>query len=143
MKKTLLGLLSLILVCACAHDANVISSHSLLPVPQDMQTAKGYFTVGNGTKLYINTPADDKDAITNAFAAWNNLLEATENNAATNCIAMEVCDQVENVTSPEGYTMEVTKEKINVKATSAAGLFYTIWSTRSTLQRFLQRERQW
>ena len=84
MKKTLLGLLSLILVCACAHDANVISSQSLLPVPQDMQTAKGCFTVGNGTKFYINTPADDKDAITNAFAAWNNLLEATENNAATN-----------------------------------------------------------
>ena len=124
MKKTLLGLLSLILVCACAHDASVETKHSLLPVPQDMHIAKGCFTVSKGTKLYINTPADDKDAITNAFAAWNGLLEATENNATANCITMEVCDQVENVTSPEGYTLEVTKEKINVKATSAAGLFY-------------------
>ncbi|MBQ5627728.1 MAG: beta-N-acetylhexosaminidase, partial [Bacteroidaceae bacterium] len=124
MKKLLIGLTSLLLLCACAHKANIETSHSLLPIPQDMQTTKGYFTVSEGTKLYIGAPADDKIAIANTFAAWSGLLEATEEKATANCIAMEICDNVANVTSPEGYTINVTKERIDVKATTAAGLFY-------------------
>ena len=124
MKKLLIGLTSLLLLCACAHKANIETSHSLLPIPQNMQTTKGHFTVSEGTKLYISAPADDKIAIANAFAAWSGLLEATEEKATANCIAMEICDNVANVTSPEGYTINVTKERIDVKATTAAGLFY-------------------
>ena len=124
MKKLLTGLASLLLICACAHNESVERSYTLLPVPQEIQTSDGDFTITNGTMLYINAPAGDKDAITNAFAAWDGMLEATDNNATSNCIAMEVCDNVEGVTSPEGYAIAVTKEKISVKATSAAGLFY-------------------
>ncbi len=124
MKKILIGLASLLLICACAHNESVERDYALLPVPVEIQTSDGDFTITNGTRLYINAPAGDKDAITNAFAAWSGMLEATENNATSNCIAMEVCDNVEGVTSPEGYAIAVTKEKINVQATSAAGLFY-------------------
>ena len=124
MKKILTGLASLLLICACAHNESVERDYTLLPVPVEIQTSDGDFTITNGTRLYINAPAGDKDAITNAFAAWSGMLETTENNATSNCIAMEICDNVEGVTSPEGYAIAVTKEKISVKATSAAGLFY-------------------
>ena len=124
MKKLLLGLTSLLLLCACAHKPDIATSHSLLPLPQEIQTAKGNFTLVKGTKLYIGADTGDKCAIANALAAWDNILEATEMKVASNCIAMELCDNVEGITSAEGYTINVTKERIDVKATSAAGLFY-------------------
>lgn len=124
MKKILFGLASLLLLCACAHNEVTESSHCLLPVPQDMQTAKGHFTIGKGTRLYIAAPGEDKSAIANAFAAWDGVLETAGENSTVNCIAMEICDNVDDITSPEGYTINVTRERIDVKATSAAGLFY-------------------
>ena len=124
MKKLLVGLTSLLLLCACAHKEKIETSSCLLPIPQEMQIAKGCFTVDKDTKLYINTPAEDKNAIASTFAAWNGALELTEEYTAANCIAMELCDNVEGITSPEGYTIKVTKERIDVKSPTAAGLFY-------------------
>ena len=121
MKKLLIGLVSLLLLCACAHDNG---SDCLLPIPLEMQTSNGEFTLTNETKLYINAPASDKSAIAKVFTAWNAQLATVDTEAATDCIAMEVCDKVENISSPEGYTINVTPKKIDVKATSGAGLFY-------------------
>ena len=124
MKKILLGLTSLLLICACAHKKDIVQTRYLLPIPQEVETCKGHFIVGKGTRLYIAANAVDKSAIFNAFAAWDGALETTEKNVSDNCIAMEVCENVENISSPEGYTINVTKERIDVKAPSAAGLFY-------------------
>ena len=124
MKNLLSGLLSLLLICACAHDAKVETVHSLLPVPQEMQMSDGGFTLRKGTKLYTNVAVEEKNAITNAFAEWNELLEPTAEECETNCIAMEICGSVENISSPEGYSIDVTEDKISIRATSAAGLFY-------------------
>jgi hypothetical protein len=77
MKKILLGLTSLLILCACAHKADIVPTHSLLPIPQGIETAKGSFTVGKGTNLYIAADDNDKSAIANALAAWD-MLEATE-----------------------------------------------------------------
>ena len=123
MKKILLGLTSLFLLCACAHKADIVPTRSLLPIPQEVETAKGCFTMGKGTRLYIAANDNDKSAIANALAAWN-VLGTTDERVADNCIAFEVCENVENISSPEGYTINVTNERIDVKATSAAGLFY-------------------
>ena len=124
MKNLLSGLLSLLIICACAHNAKVETVHSLLPVPQEIQMSDGGFTLCKGTKLYTNVAVEEKNAITNAFAKWNELLEPTAEECETNCIAMEICGSVENISSPEGYSIDVTEEKISVRATSAAGLFY-------------------
>ena len=123
MKNLCLGLLSLLLLCACAHSTSTVTSHSLLPVPQDIQVADGCFTIRKGTKLYVEAPDEDKNAITGALAVWKEILEPTDEKSS-NCIAMEICDKVENVSSPEGYTIQITPKGITAKATSSAGLFY-------------------
>ena len=124
MKNILLGLASLLLlVCACTRKPDTTTEYSLLPIPQSMHIADGSFTIGKGTKLYIDAPADDRHAISNAFAAWDDIA-VTDKNTATNCISMTVCDTIEGLSSPEGYTINVGKDKITVKATSGAGLFY-------------------
>lgn len=124
MKNLYLGLFSLLLLCACAHNVSTETSHNLLPLPQEMQPTGGSFTIGKGTKLCINAPADDINAIANALAPWEGLLELTNDRDATGCIAMEISNEVEGITSLEGYTINVDRKGVSVKATSAAGLFY-------------------
>ncbi len=124
MKNFCLGLVSLLLICACAHDESVERSHTLLPVPQNIQISAGSFTVIKGTRLYINAPSEEKAAIINAFAEWEELLEPTNESSATKCIALELCQKIEKISSPEGYTIDVTPKRISIKATSSAGLFY-------------------
>ena len=88
MKKILLGLTSLLLICACAHKKDIVQTRYLLPIPQEVETCKGHFIVGKGTRLHIAANAVDKSAISNAFAAWDGALETTEKNVSDNCIAM-------------------------------------------------------
>jgi phosphoribosylamine-glycine ligase len=67
MKKILIGLATLLFLCACAHKESVERSYTLLPIPQEIETLDGDFTITNGTRLYINAPADDKNAIAKAY----------------------------------------------------------------------------
>ena len=128
MKKFFLGLISLLLVCACAHEHNNEASN-LLPAPKSIQQGKGFFTISKEIVLCISAPEIDRNAIAKLFGTWE--LSVTEKPADVDCVIMEVCEKVDGISSPEGYTIEVTEEKIDVKAMSAAGLFY---ATQTLLQ---------
>ena len=123
MKKLFLVLVGLLLICACAHERNN-TTRGLLPIPKSIQQGNGFFTVTKGTVLCISAPEDDKNAVTKLFGAWEDMLSATEKPADADCIAMEICEKVDGISSPEGYAIEVTEDGIKAKATSGAGLFY-------------------
>ncbi len=123
MKKLFLVLVGFLLICACAHEQNN-TTRSLLPAPKCIQHGNGFFTVTKGTVLCISAPEDDKNAITKLFGAWEDMLSATEKPADADCIAMEICEKVDGISSPEGYAIEVTEKGIKARATSGAGLFY-------------------
>ena len=123
MKKLFLVLVGFLLICACAHEQNN-TTRSLLPAPKCIQHGNGFFTVTKGTVLCISAPEDDKNAVTKLFGAWEDMLSATEKPADADCIAMEICEKVDGISSPEGYAIEVTEKGIKARATSGAGLFY-------------------
>ena len=123
MKKLFLGLIGLLLIYACAHEQNDATGN-LLPVPKSIQQGKGFFTVTKGTGLCISAPENDRNAVTRLLGAWEDILSVTEKPADADCIAMEICEKVDGISSPEGYAIEVTKDGIKAKATSGAGLFY-------------------
>lgn len=123
MKKLFWGLIGLLLICACSHEQNN-AADNLLPIPKSIQQGNGFFTVTKGTELCISAPEDDKNAVTKLFGAWEDMLSATEKPADADCIAMEICEKVDGISSPEGYAIEVTEEGIKARATSGAGLFY-------------------
>ena len=128
MKKLFLGLIGLLLICACAHEQNNATSN-LLPVPKSIHQGSGFFTVSKETALCISAPESDRNAITRQIGEWK--LSVTEKPADADCIAMEICEKIDGISSPEGYTIEVTEKNIDVKAMSAAGLFY---ATQTLLQ---------
>ena len=123
MKKLFWGLIGLLLICACAHEQKN-TTECLLPIPKSIQQGNGFFTVTKGTVLCISAPEDDKNAVTKLFGAWEDMLSATEKPADADNIAMEICEKVDGISSPEGYAIEVTEKGIKARATSGAGLFY-------------------
>ena len=123
MKKLFWGLIGLLLICACAHEQNN-TTRSLLPAPKCIQHGNGFFTVTKGTVLCVSAPESDRNAITRLFRTWEDMLSVTEKPADADCIAMEICEKVDGISSPEGYAIEVTEDGIKAKATSGAGLFY-------------------
>ena len=123
MKKLFWGLIGLLLICACAHEQNN-TTRSLLPAPKCIQHGNGFFTVTKGTVLCVSAPESDRNAITRLFRTWEDMRSVTEKPADADCIAMEICEKVDGISSPEGYAIEVTEKGIKVKATSGAGLFY-------------------
>ena len=123
MKKLFWGIIGLLLICACAHEQKNTTG-CLLPIPKSIQQGNGFFTVTKGTVLCISAPEDDKNAVTKLFGAWEDMLSATEKPADADCIAMEICEKVDGISSHEGYAIEVTEKGIKARATSGAGLFY-------------------
>lgn len=123
MKKLFWGLIGLLLICACAHEQNDATGN-LLPVPKSIQHGNGFFTVTKGTGLCISAPENDRNAVTRLLGAWEDMLSVTEKPADADYIAMEICEKVDGISSPEGYAIEVTEDGIKAKATSGAGLFY-------------------
>ena len=123
MKKLFLVLVGLLLICACAHEQNDATGN-LLPVPKSIQQGNGFFTVTKGTELCISAPENDRNAVTKLFGAWEDMFSATEKPADADCIAMEICEKIDGISSPEGYAIDVTEDGIKAKATSGAGLFY-------------------
>lgn len=123
MKKLFLVLVGLLLICACAHEQNDTTGN-LLPVPKSIQPGNGFFTVTKGTGLCISAPKNDRNAVTRLLGAWEDMLSVTEKPADADCIAMEICEKVDGISSPEGYAIEITEDGIKAKATSGAGLFY-------------------
>ena len=123
MKKLFLGLIGLLLIYACAHEQNDATGN-LLPVPKSIQQGNGFFTVTKGTGLCISAPENDRNAVTRLLGAWEDILSVTEKPADADCIAMEICEKVDGISSPEGYAIEVTEKGIKARATSGAGLFY-------------------
>lgn len=123
MKKLFLVLVGLLLICACAHEQNDATGN-LLPVPKSIQPGNGFFTVNKGTGLCISAPENDRNAVTRLLGAWEDMLSVTEKPADADCIAMEICEKVDGISSPEGYAIEITEDGIKAKATSGAGLFY-------------------
>lgn len=130
MKKLFWGFIGLLLICACAHEQNN-AADNLLPIPKSIQQGNGFFTVTKGTGLCISAPENDRKAVTKLFGAWKDMLSVTEKPADADCIAMEICEKVDGISSPEGYAIEVAEEGIKAMATSGAGLYY---ATQTLLQ---------
>lgn len=125
MRKIFIGVMALFLVCACAQveQDGTVQEPSLLPLPKSVEMKKEAFVVNKETKLYVDAPEKEKSAVARVIAEWNGMPVAA-GKGASNCIAFEICNSVEGITSPEGYRIEVTAEGVNAKATSGAGLFY-------------------
>ena len=126
MKNLCIGLLCLLLISACAQEQGKSNAeYALLPLPKNIEQGNGFFTISKGTELEISAPEHDKRTIAGHLDTWKETLPTAED-IQNNHIVMEICADVDSISSPEGYSINVNEERITIKATSGAGLFYAI-----------------
>lgn len=108
-------------LCGLAHATPV----SLIPLPAQLEQAKGSFKVANGSS--ISVPANDQAAHASAqyladlLAHTRDLHLDVKDGAANQAIIFRRNPKLAHA---EGYTLDVTPQGIRIEARDDAGLFY-------------------
>ena len=122
MKRSITFFLISLLICSCAQVKTVSTSNNILPRPSQANFNDKEFVFNNRTKVHIEAPDNDAKSIAGLLSS--SPLALQQGVQKSNVVVMSICDRVEGITSSEGYTIEATPDKITIKATSGAGLFY-------------------
>lgn len=126
MKKSLLALLSLVLLLAgsCTKKDEV----AITPLPLSCSFGNGAFEWNKDTHVSFEGNEDDWAIVKTAFTETNLPVSYEADNTKTNSIRLELVDAIEEISSPEGYSVHVGEDGVSIKALSDAGLFYGVQS---------------
>ena len=126
MKKSLLALLSLVLLLAgsCTKKDEV----AITPLPLSCSFGNGTFEWNKDTRVSFEGNEDDWAIVKTAFTETNLPVSYEADNTKTNSIRLELVDAIEGISSPEGYSVHVGEDGVSIKALSDAGLFYGVQS---------------
>ncbi len=120
--KSLISLATAIMLGACSQTAPM---PDITPVPASVKTGHGSFTLPEGATASFEVKS--AEALNALVAQCPMVLDSIATPAAPGTegtIRFEQVDTIAGVTSPEGYVIDVTRNKIDVKATTGAGLYY-------------------
>ena len=121
MKKIHIYILLLLVAVACNRPVTT-NNCNVLPLPDKVELSSKVFTLSEATEIIVEAPENDKRILEEYLQASLNGMD----NAKSGTIRLVVKDNIEGISSPEGYRMEITPKVITVEATSGAGLFYGI-----------------
>ena len=131
-KLTLLASVAVsLLLAGCAKEQK--ETLSVIPVPLSADLQKGAFQLNDQTKLWIDAPQEDKTRLADYIAGSPFQLDAALEEVVDNVVILQQVDRLPDITSSEGYVLEVTPKQVKIRAASGAGLFYGV-------QTFLQME---
>ncbi|WP_341221843.1 family 20 glycosylhydrolase [Polaribacter atrinae] len=133
MKNYAILLLLFVAFTSCKNTSKTFTAEeiSIVPKPSSMQIAKGSFSITKNSKISVENEAQKpaakylSDLFENAAGYTLAMSEATNN---ANIIFIE-----DKTLNPEAYTLEVTTEKIVIKASDAPGYFYGVQTLRQLL----------
>ncbi len=132
MKKVFCFFLSLAIISAMAQTPSI----SIIPVPVEMKTGHGVFTLNGGSAISVS----HADADLQQLASMLSVKLATATGfkmplrapgimtANIGNVLLELNKQPDNVIGNEGYRLIVTSSQVTISANKPAGLFYGIQS---------------
>ena len=110
-------------MCFAAHP---LHAQSVSPVPLKMEQGTGSFLLSEKTKLYTNIQGGEARLLESYLQALPVHLKKGKKKDTQNVLSLLITEKSEQLPSPESYTLSVTPERILIRATSGAGLFYGI-----------------
>ena len=117
----------------CFH-AHPILAQSVIPVPLKMEQGTGSFLLSEKTKLYTNLQGGEAELWENYLKALPVQLKEARMKDRKQMLFLLKTPKTPQLPSPESYTLSVTSQRIEIRATSGAGLFYGMQTLLQLMQ---------
>ena len=117
----------------CFH-AHPILAQSVIPVPLKMEQGTGSFLLSEKTKLYTNLQGGEAELWENYLKALPVQLKEARMKDRKQMLFLLITPKTPQLPSPESYTLSVTPQRIEIRATSGAGLFYGMQALLQLMQ---------
>ena len=117
----------------CFH-AHPILAQSVIPVPLKMEQGTGSFLLSEKTKLYTNLQGGEAELWENYLKALPVQLKEARMKDRKQMLFLLITPKTTQLPSPESYTLSVTSQRIEIRATSGAGLFYGMQTLLQLIQ---------
>lgn len=117
----------------CFH-AHPILAQSVIPVPLKMEQGTGSFLLSEKTKLYTNLQGGEAELWENYLKALPIQLKEARMKDRKQMLFLLITPKTPQLPSPESYTLSVTSQRIEIRATSGAGLFYGMQTLLQLMQ---------
>ena len=118
-------------MCMKAHP---ILAQSVIPVPLKMEQGTGSFLLSEKTKLYTNLQGGEAELWENYLKALPVQLKEARMKDRKQMLFLLITPKTPQLPSPESYTLSVTSQRIEIRATSGAGLFYGMQTLLQLMQ---------
>lgn len=117
----------------CFH-AHPILAQSVIPVPLKMEQGTGSFLLSEKTKLYTNLQGGEAELWENYLKVLPVQLKEARMKDRKQMLFLLITPKTPQLPSPESYTLSVTPQRIEIRATSGAGLFYGMQTLLQLMQ---------
>lgn len=131
MKTNLLISLFLVLLCAC--QAPPVEEYAVIPQPQEISYTPGFFKMGGDPAISYSGNLNNEAQLLQAVLSSDFSVEATLKDSGKGDINL-MLDPTVLPDKPEGYQLEVTSGKINIKANSSAGILNGVQTLRQIIK---------
>ncbi len=118
-------------MCLTAHS---LKAQSVIPVPLKMEQGTGSFLLSEKTKLYTNLQGGEAELWENYLKALPVQLKEARMKDRKQMLFLLITPKTPQLPSPESYTLSVTSQRIEIRATSGAGLFYGMQTLLQLMQ---------
>ena len=118
-------------MCLIAHS---LKAQSVIPVPLKMEQGTGSFLLSEKTKLYTNLQGGEAELWENYLKALPVQLKEARMKDRKQMLFLLITPKTPQLPSPESYTLSVTSQRIEIRATSGAGLFYGMQTLLQLMQ---------
>lgn len=117
----------------CFH-AHPILAQSVIPVPLKMEQGTGSFLLSEKTRLYTNLQGGEAKLWEKYLKALPVQLKEARKKDRKQMLFLLITPKTPQLPSPESYTLSVTSQRIEIRATSGAGLFYGMQTLLQLMQ---------
>lgn len=130
-RLVLTGMVLLLFVHVRSQTAN----HSLIPYPASVTPAKGEFIITPGTGIVYDT----KDGFDRSLAELSRLIPSGKSLPRPSTKVIELQKDAA-ITSPEGYQINITEQKVLLKAGNPTGMFRAVQTIRQLMPLSIEKK---
>ena len=131
MKTNILTFLCFVFLCAC--QAPPVEEYAIIPQPQEITYTPGFFKMGNHPVISYSGDLNNEAGLLQKILSSDFSLSATVKDTGKGDINL-VLDPAVLPDKPEGYQLEVSSGKVEIKAGTPAGILNGVQTLRQIIK---------